>query len=73
MQLKPEIITVLTTLNADQTEIDNLTSYFSDKLTQAQANVMQIDANIQSLQTQKTEALALVDLLTTAIGKFVVL
>ena len=73
MQLKPEIITVLTTLNADQTEIDNLTSYFSDKLTQAQANVMQIDANIQSLQTQKTEALALVDLLTTAIGKFIVL
>ena len=73
MQLKPEIITVLTTLNADQTEIDNLTSYFSDKLTQAQANVAQIDANIQSLQTQKTEALALVDLLTTAIGKFVVL
>jgi len=73
MQLKPEIITVLTTLNADQTEIDNLTSYFADKLTQAQANVVQIDANIQSLQTQKTEALALVDLLTTAIGKFVVL
>ena len=73
MQLKPEIITVLTNLNADQTEIDNLTSYFSDKLTQAQANVVQIDANIQSLQTQKTEALALVDLLTTAIGKFVVL
>ena len=73
MQLKPEIITVLTNLNADQTEIDNLTSYFADKLTQAQANVVQIDANIQSLQTQKTEALALVDLLTTAIGKFVVL
>lgn len=73
MQLKPEIVTVLTTLNADQTEIDNLTSYFADKLTQAQANVAQIDANIASLQTQKTEALALVSLLTTAIGKFVVI
>jgi len=73
MQLKPEILNVLTTLNADQTEVDSLTSYFADKLTQAQANVTQIDANIVSLQTQKTEALALVDLLTTAIGKFVVL
>lgn len=73
MQLKPEIINVLTTLNADQTEIDSLTSYFADKLTQAKANASQIDTNILSLQTQKTEALALIDILTAAIGKFVVL
>jgi len=73
MQLKPEILDVLNTLNADQNEIDNLTSYFATQLVQAQANVVQIGDNITSLQTQLVEAQDLVTVLSTAISKFVVM
>jgi len=73
MQLKPEILDVLNTLNADQNEIDNLTSYFATQLVQTQANVVQIGDNITSLQTQLVEAQDLVTVLSTAISKFVVM
>ncbi|RUW55624.1 hypothetical protein EOA32_00985 [Mesorhizobium sp. M1A.F.Ca.ET.072.01.1.1] len=72
MQLKPEIVTVLNSLGADETEISGLVEYFSARLVQAHANLEQIDDNIASLQTQRVEAQTLIDTLTTAIGKFVI-
>jgi hypothetical protein len=71
MQLKPEILSVLSALGATEPELASLTSYFADQLTAAEASVAQIQANIESLQTQLGEQQARASAISAAIGKFV--
>ncbi|MDX8495900.1 hypothetical protein RFN29_30615 [Mesorhizobium sp. VK22B] len=72
MQLKPEILAVLNTLGATDPELTSLTNYFADRLTAAEATVLQLQANAESIQTQIGEAQAHAEAIRAAIGKFVV-
>ncbi|TPM92738.1 hypothetical protein [Mesorhizobium sp. B2-1-3A] len=72
MQLNQQIIDVLTTLGATETEMASITAFYADQLIAAQAAVDQLEANITSLQTQLAEAQERAGTITAAIGKFVV-
>lgn len=72
MKLNQTLIDALVSCGATETEMASITAYYADQLTVAQANVAQIEANIESLQTQLAEAKAHAQAIEVAIGKYVV-
>lgn len=72
MQLNKTLIDALSALGASDVEMASITAYYADQLTNAQATVDQIKANIESLQKQLGEETERAGRIVAAIGKFVV-
>lgn len=71
MNLKSEITDVLDSLGATEQEKSRLVEYFASRAAEASGLVVALEANIESLQTQLAEAIALRDATLAGIAKFV--
>lgn len=69
MNLKPELLDVLTALGVTPEEVDLLRERMLSAVTSWQAKVTALDAQIATLEAQRVEALAALDQGLTTVNK----
>lgn len=71
MELKPELLAVLTALGANDSEVASLKEYYTSQLAAADTSVATLQTNIASLQKQLGEESARAERIKAGVAKFV--